>query len=76
MPDTFAYKDAEIALKVVRCGCGNPSSHSNAICPTPRDENDLGVVAYIAKNPLKRLWWNLYGLPRSIRRIKKSNKRS
>lgn len=74
MTDAYAYKDAEIALKIVRCGCGNPLSHPNAICPMPQSENDLGRVAYISKNPLKRLWWNLYGLPRSIRRIKNLNR--
>lgn len=76
MPDAFAYKDAEIMLKVVKCGCGNPLSHQGRVCPEPRSENDLGTVSYISKNPLKRLWWRFYGLPASIRRIQNSNRSS
>lgn len=30
MPDAFAYKDAEIMLTVVKCGCGNPDSHNGS----------------------------------------------
>ena len=73
MADAIAYKEAEIQLKVVRCGCGNPSSHPNAICSTPRSETDLGTVAFISNSPWKQLLWRLYGLPASIRRIQKIN---
>lgn len=74
MPDAIAYKDAEIALTVIRCGCGDPTSHSNAICPTPRSEHDLGVVTRISNNPLKRLLWNLHGKRAADRRIEEANR--
>lgn len=69
-----AYKDAEIALVVVRCGCGDPSSHPNAVCPKPRAEHDLGVVSRISDNPIKRLLWNLYGRRAADQRIEEANR--
>ena len=74
MTDAIAYKEAEIQLTIVRCGCGNPASHPNAICSTPRSATNLGIVAYISRNPLKRLLWRFYRHPMSKRRIEKLNK--
>jgi hypothetical protein len=70
-----AYKEATVALRVVRCGCGDPASHPGAICPHPRADDDLGVVAFTSNNPWKRLLWRLWGKSASERRIQHSNRR-
>jgi len=74
MTEVTTPVDVEIAIVVVRCGCGNPGGHPNAVCPTPRVEQDLGVVAFTSKNPLKRLLWALHGKPAADRRIQESNR--
>lgn len=74
MTDATAYREAEIALVVVRCGCGDPSSHLNAICPAPRSEHDLGVVSRSSDNPIKRLLWKLHGQPAANKRIQEANR--
>lgn len=35
-----------LAAVVIRCGCGEPESHAGAVCPTPRETEDLGIVNY------------------------------
>ncbi len=34
-----------VTAKVIRCGCGDPDKHAGQVCPTPREIEDLGVVA-------------------------------
>ena len=55
-------KSIEFQNVVLRCGCGNPDSHSKLDpprpCPTPRKTVDHGTVSYYHRNPLKRVkWW-------------------
>lgn len=35
---------------------------------------DLGVGAYWHRNPLRRLWWRLWGSPRFKRRVSAANR--
>jgi hypothetical protein len=35
---------------------------------------DLGVGVYWHRNPLRRLWWRLWGLPRFNRRARVANR--
>ncbi|MEU1800889.1 hypothetical protein [Streptomyces sp. NPDC019937] len=37
---------------------------------------DLGRVDYWHRNPLRRAWWRLWGLPRSRRRIRAANQQA
>lgn len=64
---------AEISLEavVIRCGCGDPDSHFGATCPTPREREDLGVVAFTSKDPLRMLQWRLGRLKRLAGRWKR-----
>lgn len=50
-------KEASIQAVVIRCGCGDPASHPDAVCPRPRATEDLGTIAYYHKNPLRRWLW-------------------
>lgn len=51
MADALASTEpiVEYEVKVLRCGCGDPDSHSKLDppqpCPSPRAVEDLGVVA-------------------------------
>ncbi len=54
-------REAEIRAVVIRCGCGEPSSHSAAPCPTPRALEDRGIVSYYHHNPLRRLLFRVKG---------------
>lgn len=61
-----SIKRASTEARVIRCGCtpeqkASPAWHArlNQVCPNPRDEEDLGTVAYYHRNPLMRLWWRL-----------------
>jgi hypothetical protein len=35
---------------------------------------DLGVIAATYKNPLRRVWWRIWGKPRATRRIDRANR--
>jgi hypothetical protein len=60
-------KMTTVEAVVIRCGCSDAEKrradhHSkfNVICPKPRSREDLGVVSYHHRNPLKRLrYWVL-----------------
>lgn len=41
-----------IEAKVIRCGCGDPLKHAlkQRPCPTPREIEDLGVIASSENN--------------------------
>lgn len=56
-------KQASIEGVVVRCGCGDPASHANQVCPRPRRTEPLGTIAYYHASPWMRL---LYRLSRLI----------
>jgi hypothetical protein len=49
-----AVQEASVRAVVTRCGCGDPASHPEAVCPKGVTE-DLGVVSYYHRNPFKRL---------------------
>ena len=53
-------KSQKLHAVVVRCGCGNPSSHAGLACPTPRASESLGVIAFWHRNPLIRLLYKLH----------------
>ena len=38
--------------------------------------DNIGIIAAHYRNPLKRLWWNLFGSPRANHRINKANRRA
>lgn len=48
--------------------------HSMVITRADGTTIDLGRVDYWHKNPLRRAWWRLWGLPRSRRRIAAANR--
>ena len=50
-------QESSLEAIVIRCGCGDPSSHLGTVCPTPRSREDLGVIAYYHRNPLRRWAW-------------------
>lgn len=52
-------REARIDITVIRCGCGNPTSHTGQHCPRPRQIEDHGTVSYYHRNPLRRWWWHL-----------------
>ncbi len=56
----------EMALDavIIRCGCGEPASHLEAVCPRPRAVEDQGTIAFTSRNPLRRLQWRLSRLGR------------
>lgn len=61
-PGSIAVPDdvrsAEFHAVVVRCGCGDPTSHPGQVCPRPAKTENLGKVAAYYRNPLKAaLWW-------------------
>lgn len=47
-------KEASIQAVVIRCGCGDPASHPDAVCPRPRATEDLGTIAEYHQNPIRR----------------------
>jgi hypothetical protein len=49
--------EASISAVIIHCNCDNPPSHLGEPCPTGLLE-ELGVVSYYHKNPLKRLIWS------------------
>jgi hypothetical protein len=51
-------KQFSVEAVVIRCACGNPASHLDALCPVGVVE-DHGTVSYYHRNPLMRLryWW-------------------
>lgn len=51
-------ESAQIDAVVIRCGCGDPTSHLGEVCPKGILVN-LGTVAYFHRNPLRRLAWEL-----------------
>ena len=53
-------EEAEIRAVVVRCGCGLPGQHEGQPCPRPRATENLGRISYWHRNPLRRLWWELW----------------
>lgn len=54
--DTRVVEEATIEATIIRCRCGNPASHPDAVCPQGVAV-PLGVVSYYHRNPLRRLWW-------------------
>ena len=56
-------KEVSFSAVVIRCRCNNPTSHRNQVCPKGKKE-DLGIISYWNKNPLKRL---SYWISRHIR---------
>jgi hypothetical protein len=44
MSEELAEAPAEVTIEavVIRCGCGDPTSHAGAVCPRPRAREDLG----------------------------------
>lgn len=61
-------ESGSIEIVVIRCGCGNPASHPDGPCPTPRKREDLGIVAYSHRNPLRQAAWDLFHFFREIKR--------
>ncbi len=62
----MTIRSATVEATVIRCGCtdeqkASPAWHArlNKPCPRPRATEELGMVAYYHKNPLRRLWWRL-----------------
>lgn len=55
-------KEAEIRAVVIRCGCDDPDSHSllQRPCPSPRNIEDKGRIAYYHRNPLRRWAWAMF----------------
>lgn len=51
-------ESAQIDAVVIRCGCGNPASHTGQVCPMGIPV-ELGTIAYFHRNPLRRLAWEL-----------------
>ncbi len=50
-------KQMETHATVVRCTCGAPASHLGIPCPVGRVEQ-LGMIQFYHRNPLKRwAWW-------------------
>lgn len=52
-------RSAEFHAVVIRCGCGNPSSHAGAVCPRPAKIEDRGKVAAYYRNPFRALAWKI-----------------
>jgi hypothetical protein len=53
-------EEASIAAVVIRCGCPpGEMDHEGAVCWRPRAEEDLGVIAYSHRNPLRTWWWEI-----------------
>lgn len=63
MPEQIALTELEIEFEavVLRCGCGDPDSHSKLVppqpCPAPRAVEDLGVVASTRDGTVRRWLW-------------------
>lgn len=54
-PETM--RQMETYATVVRCTCGEPASHAGIPCPSGRVEQ-LGLIQFYHRNPLKRwAWW-------------------
>ncbi len=47
MADTMVVGETTFQIIVTRCGCDQPLSHPDAVCPTPREVIDHGIVARI-----------------------------
>jgi hypothetical protein len=76
---TTETQTASVSAIVIRCGCGDPDSHNGVngppqACPRPRRTDDLGVVSYYSRNPMKRLAWALVGAPLAALRIHRTNR--
>lgn len=66
--------------KVIRCGCGDPlriharnSEGALSPCPTPRQEIDLGTVAYYHADQEKQAAWDAKGQLEADQRIADAN---
>lgn len=45
MTETTQGFSVEVSQQVIRCGCGDPATiHPDAVCPTPREIEDHGVI--------------------------------
>lgn len=63
----MSAREATIEAVVVRCGCKSDwrqiheryEDGSYGPCPTPKRVQDLGVISYWHRNPLRRLFWRL-----------------
>ena len=55
-------KQAAVEAVVVRCGCGDPDSHSklNRPCPNPRQVENKGTIAYYHRNPIIRMIYRIF----------------
>ena len=51
--------EVRVEATVLRCRCGNPNSHTGAVCPNARVET-IGTVGYIHRNPIKNFLGNAY----------------
>ena len=49
-------QEASLSAVVIRCGCSDPQSHYQKVCPDGIRE-DLGVISYWNRSPLKRFWY-------------------
>jgi hypothetical protein len=61
MPDMKVPAGAKqmiVEQVVLRCTCGDPTSHVPEPCPSALAVN-LGVTAFWHKNPLRRIWHRL-----------------
>lgn len=56
--DQVPVRHAEIKATVIRCCCGDPSSHAGQVCPTGFREPER-TVAYWHRSLLKRAMWRI-----------------
>lgn len=62
--------EVRVEATVLRCRCGNPNSHTGAVCPNARVET-IGTVGYIHRNPIKNFIGNAYiALRGGVRKLK------
>lgn len=69
---TAHAKEASISATVIRCGCPpGEMDHLGEVCYRPRATEDLGVVSYWHRNPVRRAAWSLKHRYQEARRASK-----
>jgi hypothetical protein len=68
--DLSTHSESEVAIAIIRCGCGAPDSHANGVCPTPRSTTDIGRVGYASNNRVKQALWDALGNHKANNRIR------
>lgn len=57
--DARQHSKVEIEAVIIRCNCGDPSSHLGRVCPTPGQVEDYGIVSYDHPRAINRAVWRL-----------------